>query len=59
MLNAVSAALHLLNIRKGGFFFFHEREYRFCLSFIGRHHERQTSELYQMLDADPFAEQVI
>lgn len=29
------------------------------VTFISQHHERQTAEIYQMLDADPFAEQVI
>lgn len=48
-----------IKYKKRRVFFFHEREYRFCHSFIGQHHKRQTAEIYQMLDADPFAEQVI
>lgn len=58
MLNAVLAALHLLNIRKEGFFFFMESSIG-PVTLISQHHERQTEEIYQMLDTDPFAEWVL
>lgn len=59
MLNAASAALHLLSIRKE-LLSFSLVKYWFCRSFVSQHHERhKRQKIHQKLDTDPAAERVI
>lgn len=54
MLNAVSAAMHLLNIRKEDFFFMNTSVSSVTILSVSTMKDKR--QRYQMLDTDPFAE---